>query len=160
MKIKRDFLATQRKLLNLLFVSYSVHLLIYLLSLEVKLEYYILSFFCWGWAYSYKVIMLICLFLNITFMKVKMFVTESCPTLRPHGLQPARLLSPWNSPGENTGVGCHALLQGIFLTQVSNLGLLHQQADSLLSETWMCLIIDITANSIIIIGFTLSIVLV
>ena len=86
MKIKRDFLATQRKLLNLLFVSYSVHLLIYLLSLEVKLEYYILSFFCWGWAYSYKVIMLICLFLNITFMKVKMFVTESCPTLRPHGL--------------------------------------------------------------------------
>ena len=30
-----------------------------------------------------------------------------------------------DSPGENTGVGCHALLQGIFPTQVSNLGLLH-----------------------------------
>ena len=27
------------------------------------------------------------------------------------------LLYPWDSPGENTGVGCHALLQGIFLTQ-------------------------------------------
>ena len=27
------------------------------------------------------------------------------------------LLCPWDSPGENTGVGCHALLQGIFLTQ-------------------------------------------
>ena len=30
-----------------------------------------------------------------------------------------------NSPGKNTGVGCHFLLQGIFPTQVSNLGLLH-----------------------------------
>ena len=29
-----------------------------------------------------------------------------------HGLQPARLLCPWDSPGKNTGVGCHFLLQG------------------------------------------------
>ena len=36
-----------------------------------------------------------------------------------------RLLSAWNSPGKNTGVGCHSLLQGIFLTQESNPGLLH-----------------------------------
>ena len=35
-------------------------------------------------------------------------------SLRPHRLQPARLLCPWDSPGKNTGVGCHALLQGIF----------------------------------------------
>ena len=34
-----------------------------------------------------------------------------CPTLRPHGLQPTRLLRPWDSPGKNTGVGCHFLLQ-------------------------------------------------
>ena len=46
-------------------------------------------------------------------------------SLRPHGLQPSRLLCPWNSPGKNTGVGCHSLLQGIFLTQGSNPGLLH-----------------------------------
>ena len=39
--------------------------------------------------------------------------------------EPAMLLCPWNSPGKNTGVGCHALLQGIFLTQGLNLGLLH-----------------------------------
>ena len=39
--------------------------------------------------------------------------------LRPDGLQPARLLCPWDSPGKNTGVGCHALLQGVFPTQVS-----------------------------------------
>ena len=30
-----------------------------------------------------------------------------------YGAQPARLLCPWDSPGKNTGVGCHALLQGI-----------------------------------------------
>ena len=33
---------------------------------------------------------------------------------------PARLLCPWDSPGKNTGVGCRALLQGIFPTQGSN----------------------------------------
>ena len=33
-------------------------------------------------------------------------------SLRPHGLQPARLLGPWESPGKNTGVGSHSLLQG------------------------------------------------
>ena len=45
-----------------------------------------------------------------------------------------RLLCPWDSPGKNTGEGCHCLLQGIFLTQGSNLHfpcLLHWQADSL-----------------------------
>ena len=36
--------------------------------------------------------------------------------LRPHGLQPARLLCPWDSLGKNTGVGCHFLLQGTFPT--------------------------------------------
>ena len=42
------------------------------------------------------------------------------------------LLCPWNSPGKKTGVGCHAVLQGIFLTQGSNwhlLFLLHWQVD-------------------------------
>ena len=38
---------------------------------------------------------------------------------------PARLLCPWDSPGKNTGVGCHALLQGIFPTQGSNPDLPH-----------------------------------
>ena len=55
-------------------------------------------------------------------------------SLQPHGLQLARLLCPQNSPGKNSGVGCHFLLQGIFLTQGLNphlLCLLHQQADSL-----------------------------
>ena len=57
---------------------------------------------------------------------VKMLVTQSClPLLWPHGLQPVRLLCPWDSPGKSTGVGSHALLQGIFPTQGSNLGLTH-----------------------------------
>ena len=52
------------------------------------------------------------------------FETESrsvmSDSLRPHGLH-----SPWNSPGQNTGVGSLSLLQGIFPTQGSNPGLLH-----------------------------------
>ena len=54
-------------------------------------------------------------------------------SLWPHGLQPARLLCPWDFPGKNIGVGYHFLLQGIFLTQRLNpclLYLLHWQADS------------------------------
>ena len=43
----------------------------------------------------------------------------------PNGQQPTRLLCPWDSLGKNTGVGCHALLQGIFLTLGSNPDLLH-----------------------------------
>ena len=35
-------------------------------------------------------------------------------SLRPHGLYPVMLLCLWDSPGKNTGVGCHSLLQGIF----------------------------------------------
>ena len=36
---------------------------------------------------------------------------QSCPTLQPHRRQPTRLRRPWDSPGKNTGVGCHFLLQ-------------------------------------------------
>ena len=45
-------------------------------------------------------------------------------SLQPHGLQPTRLLCPWDFPGKNTGVGCHFPLGEIFLTQGSNLCLL------------------------------------
>ena len=55
-------------------------------------------------------------------------------SVQPYGLSPARLLCPWNSPGKNTGVGCHSFLQGLFLTQGSNLYLLHWQADFLPSD--------------------------
>ena len=45
-------------------------------------------------------------------------------SFQPHGLQPARLLCPWNFPGNNTGGGWHFLLQGIFPDQGSNMHLL------------------------------------
>ena len=48
-----------------------------------------------------------------------------------HGLWPTRLLCPWDFPGKNTGVDCHFLLQGIFLTQGWNPCLLHWEVDSL-----------------------------
>ena len=57
---------------------------------------------------------------------VQLFVT--------HGLEPTRLLCPWNIPEENTGVSCHFLLQGLFPTQGLNPPLLHLphwQVDSL-----------------------------
>ena len=44
---------------------------------------------------------------------------QLCPTLY-NPKEPTRLLCPLDSPGKNTGVGCHALLQGIFLTEGLN----------------------------------------
>ena len=60
---------------------------------------------------------------------------QSCPTLcDPMDCSPPGSSVHGDSPGKNTGVGCHFLLQGIFLTQGLNLCLLHflyWQADSL-----------------------------
>ena len=49
-------------------------------------------------------------------------------------LSRVRLLRPWDFPGKSAGVACHFLLQGIFLTQETNSGLPHCQADALPSE--------------------------
>ena len=51
-------------------------------------------------------------------MNVKVLVAQLCPTL----CDPWATGSSWNFPGKNTGVGCHSLLEGIFLTQGSKLG--------------------------------------
>ena len=68
-------------------------------------------------------------------------VTQSCPTLcNPMDCSPARLLCPWDFPGKNTGVGYYFLLQGIFPTQGSNLGLLHcgqERKVKSLSHVWL-----------------------
>ena len=37
---------------------------------------------------------------------------------QPHGPQPTRLLRPWDFPGKSTGVGCHCLLQSVWLVRV------------------------------------------
>ena len=61
-----------------------------------------------------------------------MKVTQSCPTI----CDPADCLlhCSWDFPGKNTGVGCHSLLQGVFLSQELDLGLLHCRQIFLLSE--------------------------
>ena len=62
------------------------------------------------------------------------FLQSVSSSLQPFGLQPARFLFPWDSPGKNTGVDCKALFQGVFPAQESNsclLLLLHWQASSL-----------------------------
>ena len=51
-------------------------------------------------------------------------VAPLCLTLlRPRGLD-----RPWDFPGKNTGMGCHFLLQGMFLSQVDSLQLSHLEA--------------------------------
>ena len=63
----------------------------------------------------------ICIFTRKLYVKQLHFVccclvSKSCPTvLHSHGLWPARLLCPWDSPGKKTREGWHFLLQGIFL---------------------------------------------
>ena len=69
----------------------------------------------------------LCMYL---FVCVHAKLLQSCPTLRSYGLQPPRLLCPWDFPGKNTGLGCHAFLREILPTQGSNpclLRLWHQQ---------------------------------
>ena len=53
---------------------------------------------------------------------MKVLIAQLCPALCEPSI---RLLCPWNSPGKNTGVDSHGLLQGIFPTQRSKPGLLH-----------------------------------
>ena len=75
-------------------------------------------------------------------------------SLWPHGLWPTRLLWPWNSPGKNTRVGSHSLLQGFFPTQGLNPGILncrkilyhlsHQESPKYLKNIcWYSLLIQV-----------------
>ena len=84
-------------------------------------------------------------------------------SLRPHGLKPTRFLCSWNFPSKNTGLGCHFLLQGIFLTQELNpllLCLPHWQADSLplyhLGRACVCILRSITISVFILLFYVIS----
>ena len=65
--------------------------------------------------YSSKFTLKAGIFIHVNYVKVSHTVASN--SLCSHGMEPARLLCPWNSPGKSSGVGCHSLLQGIFLTQ-------------------------------------------
>ena len=71
-------------------------------------------------------------------------------SLRPHRLWATKLLCPWDSPGKNTGVDCHALLQGVLPTQELKSCLLLLQTDSLPPElsgkSCLCKIQDFEYN--------------
>ena len=86
-------------------------------------------------AISPKVMVFI--FSDTRYWSVCMRVLSRVWPLETHGLQPTRLLSPWNFPGKNTGVGCHFLLKEIFWSQGLNpclLRLLHIKAQITLSQ--------------------------
>ena len=53
-------------------------------------------------------------------------------TVRPHSRQPTRLPRPWDSPGKNTGVGCHFLLQCMNVKRESEV----TQSCPTLSDPW------------------------
>ena len=77
-----------------------------------------------SWVFHFSIEL--CFFLVLSRKKVKVLVTQSHPALcEPMDYSPTRLLRPWDFPGKNTRVGCHFLLQEVFLTQGSNLNLLH-----------------------------------
>ena len=84
---------------------------------------------CWGQVLYH----LITVYLYICSSVTCLVVSDS---LQLHELWPARLLSPWDSPGKNTGVGCHAPSPG----DLPNPGIeprsLSLEADSLLFEPW------------------------
>ena len=61
---------------------------------------------------------------NFHFLNCVANESESCSVVS-DSMQPYGLCSPWNSPGQNTGVGSLSLLQGIFPTQGLNPGLPH-----------------------------------
>ena len=53
-------------------------------------------------------------------------------SLRPHGLQPTRLLHPWDFPGKSTGVGCHCLLRLCWIHSGSSINI----TSSTLEHIW------------------------
>ena len=67
----------------------------------------------------------------LCFHEIAVLYAQSFSSVQLCNPMDCRLLCLWNSPGKNTGVGCHVLLQGIFLTQGSNPSLLHWQVGSL-----------------------------
>ena len=68
-------------------------------------------------------------------------------SLQFHGLLPARVFCQWDFPGNSTGVHCHFLLQGIFLSQESKLSLLYCQADFTVMLTTSCCVWIFTCMS-------------
>ena len=102
-----------------------------------------------GWQTFFKntkINLILIYFKRILAKELSCVCAQSCPILC-NSMEPAGLLCPWDFPGKNTGVGCHFLLQGIFLTQGSNprlFHLLHWQAGSL----WLSQLFSISQTTV------------
>ena len=92
--------------------------------------------------------MIIVTYLNGKWKRSRSVVSDS---LRSHGLESTRLLWPWDFPGKSTGVGCHFLLQGIFLTQGSNPGLLHCRL-CFWYKGWFCVLVCLCSFYVLVWG--------
>ena len=83
-----------------------------------------------GWVYFWVLysipLVYIYIYIYISLCCYCLVTSVMSDSSRPHGLQPTRLLCPWDFPGKSTGVGCHCLLwskgdqnRGIFLAQTT-----------------------------------------
>ena len=129
LKISRTSDLMKLKTLNFLISKFFIQ------SNPLQLSYFLLlpSFALWKLNNIMMVIVVIIIWLCKGTTVCACSVVHSCPTLQYHGLQPARLLCSWDSPGKDTRVSGHFLLQWIFLIQRLNKHLLcrlHWQADS------------------------------
>ena len=86
-----------------------------------------ISLLCWIWEGIMFIIFFSLVWVRSSNDKITEFPGSKTmsDSSQSHGLQPARLLCPWNSPSKNNGVGSHSMLQGIFLIRGLNPGLLH-----------------------------------
>ena len=75
-------------------------------------------------------------FSNASKWKVKVNSLSRVWLQRPHGLQPTRLLRPWDFPGKSTGVGCHCLLQAYAHNSLILLNLFHSHGPH-----WICYVL-------------------
>ena len=71
----------------------------------------IINWNVWIAYYSFNLCILFHLLKFSVFSSVEFSHSVVSDSVPPHGLQPTRLLCPWDSPGKNTGVDCHFLLQ-------------------------------------------------
>ena len=80
---------------------------------------------------------------SVLTLEVTSVVSDS---LQFYGLEPAKLLYPWDFQGKNIGVGCHFLLEGIFLTQRSNPHLLFLLQEMGIQDHLTCLLRNLYAG--------------
>ena len=117
--------------MKLLYLNYLVHfcsLLSWFLFLSRHLILCVVCLVIWGWV-----------LMTMMYESESISCSVISDSLQLHGLEPARLLCSWNSPGKNTGMGSRSLLQEVILTQELNPGLLHCESESEVAQSCLTL---------------------